>query len=617
MITFVPSSAQLKQHPHGPDNPTSERSTSARRSDLVFPEARAAGLDGLQWLSNVWQDEFRTCNYCRQSATRDAGQLVRLLRLPEGNHRDVCEVGTVDCHLQCAAANGLVYYAVSHAWDSSVGDAWASRVPTLEAAEVILTRPLRVLQAVTRRFGPQACIWHDYISIPQWNDKYRGTKILPQIFEIFHHACAMVVYLDHLSCPVVLPSSLREASTLSVNVLDGRWFTRLWPVVEYDACRSAFIMDRDYKIADWTLASLLLETRTMHAMTSRDSSLSMMRRWTNACMFMKAGSRPKCLGQVYDIIAGKGCRSHHDYFIATCALLGLSHRISSLPESSVDACLQIAHWQIAIGDVSALLLRPNAERGTRAARWLRGHTKLDRQIFGWGQQIAEIDELPEVVDCRIQLSVQSLGLVQSHLSWDGHPTTDGTDVKVVVEHLINSTRLSVKGVLQTLGNIFPTVEGRYVNDGSFSTLEPKYQSKLCFPSRSTQVLSRSTSFGEERSASTSEEELYRLIAGFSSSYGHPEGLPFDRLESQFDSFDVDEHRLVVIKCELCQTLRAMRVSLWAEPSAAAEVFLLPGLSYEASIGGSVGVLMEDGHVIGRSRFIRDYCSCSVKTKIEI
>jgi hypothetical protein len=61
---------------------------------------------------------------------------------------------------------------------------------------MIFEMPFRILLAVVQRFGPDVHIWHDYMSIPQWQDSFRGTTILPQIFEIFRHGYFSVIHLD-------------------------------------------------------------------------------------------------------------------------------------------------------------------------------------------------------------------------------------------------------------------------------------------------------------------------------------------------------------------------------------------------------------------------------------
>ena len=73
---------------------------------------------------------------------------------------------------------------ISHAWDDSVAEAHFTRRSSDSATTLVTDVPSRVLMAVQNRFGRDIEIWHDYISIPQWQHETQQNLLhtLPVIF---------------------------------------------------------------------------------------------------------------------------------------------------------------------------------------------------------------------------------------------------------------------------------------------------------------------------------------------------------------------------------------------------------------------------------------------------
>tara|TARA_R110002003_G_scaffold79_4_gene7026 strand:+ start:7704 stop:8828 length:1125 start_codon:yes stop_codon:yes gene_type:complete len=285
---------------------------------------------------------------------------------------------------------------------------------------MVFELPVRVLLAAAQRFGPDVQIWHDYISIPQWQESFRGTTILPQIFQIFKYGGTALIHLDDEPTFDLFEIStsqdiLTHASSLQ-RIFDARWFCRMWIIVEFLMCRDGFLMNSRFEIMSNTFTSLMKTISEHHSqrLLSRGSSLEPTLDWlTSIPMFSKDTSTHNCLGHVFDLLANQGCRSHRDRFIATCAILEQddnSTSLAKLPQDTHEACLYIAKRALQRNDWSPLLLRPSDEPPHLTVRWLKGHTVIEANMWGLGVQTSAEHIAPTILsDNTVELAVQYLG----------------------------------------------------------------------------------------------------------------------------------------------------------------------------------------------------------------
>ncbi|KAF2029851.1 hypothetical protein EK21DRAFT_112526 [Setomelanomma holmii] len=385
-------------------------------------------VDPSDILSLCWTDGLDTpCSVCLQHFDIAVAPPVRTLQLKRGSQsycpttRLLPTVVVTNTHLICMKVHNIHFTPISHAWHDPVARAYASRETNLEAARMVFELPVRVLLAAAQRYGRDIQIWHDYISIPQWQDSFRGTTILPQIFQIFKYGGKALIHLDdEPTFDMFVLSNLGDIVLHSENlkrVFNARWFRRMWIIVEFLMCRDGYLMNSRYEIMSITFTSLIekiSQHRALPLIPSRlpDSTLDLM---TSIPLFSRDTSTYNCLGHVYDLLANQGCRSHRDRFIATSAILEQDDHSSSLaklPWDTQEACLYAAKRALQRNDYSPLLLRPAKEPQYGEIRWLRGHTAMEADMWELGVQMSAAHSAPTIMpDDSVQLELQSIGLI--------------------------------------------------------------------------------------------------------------------------------------------------------------------------------------------------------------
>lgn len=231
--------------------------------------------------------------------------------------------------------------------------------------------------AAAHRFGTEVQIWHDYVSIPQWQEKFRGTVILPQIFQIFKHGKYSLIHLDVEPTIHVLetysPENYESQTAPLQHLFSCPWFQRMWPVIEHDVWNDAYFVNGNYEIMPTTLFSFMAQivdcnlgssgATAIHAFLPLASALL----WVDSTpMFVRERVKNRCLGYLYDMTGKQGCRSYRDRFIALCALLeedldSFRQTLTGLPQDPQEACMWLAKRCLSSNDYSPLLLLPSGE----------------------------------------------------------------------------------------------------------------------------------------------------------------------------------------------------------------------------------------------------------------
>ncbi|KAF2121329.1 hypothetical protein BDV96DRAFT_564046 [Lophiotrema nucula] len=366
-------------------------------------------------LDFCWNGGLDTpCSLCFEEfdiAVTPPVRTARLYRAPcidSELERQLPSLEVLNTHLECIRKKGVKFFPISHAWHTPVADAYASRVANLGAASIIIDQPLDILLSLsaTKRFDRDIQIWHDYISIPQWQDRFRGTSILPQIFRIFQLGKTALLQMDQeLNLHALEAGNPKELTKL----LSARWFTRLWPVVELNMCEDALIMNRGNKVSTCPLRSLVRSV----AMLSSTIGMTIP-------SWVQSSISTTCLGHVYDIIATQGSRWYRDRFIAACAILEPSRYPSLLPQLPADAaeaCLWLSKRSLERGDFSPLLLRPptgetmHRKSGGMTVAWLKGHMRMEAKMWDLGPQIYPSTVVPRILGDTVAMDLHLVGSI--------------------------------------------------------------------------------------------------------------------------------------------------------------------------------------------------------------
>ncbi|KAJ4295067.1 hypothetical protein N0V90_007075 [Kalmusia sp. IMI 367209] len=532
-------------------------------------------------------------------------------------------------HLRCLKADEVKFIPVSHPWHPSVAEAYALRTFNPKAAQTCYEAPIRTLLAVIRRFGPDYFLWHDYISIPQWQDDFRGTVILPQIFKIFEASGSAIMHLGHQP-PVEIARSpnfetISEYSDDLKRFFTAHLFTRLWPIVEADRAGEAFIMNNEYEIMEQkfsTFVKQILNTVSAGATTTSNNRMSSLRWIYDLPLFVQEQQKNKCLGYVYDMIADLGCRSFRDKFIGAAELLGISDYPTKLPADTQEACLWLAERQLQNNDFSPLLLRPSAEPKYEKNDWLKGHNTIQKNMWGWGIQTQPANDSPRVKEHSVELNLNLVGMITHDFSWDVQTDNRLSDE---LSNLITSTAGSTTEFLRLLKNIDPASIFRSISSSNtnripgldFNISSSKTVIKILSNLLERQAASNST---EEPGETTATYDKVVSLLALSASVPTPnldhfEGLGFH--QSHRHIYDPNERSLVSISCSHCHKQSIFRVEIWKKPMAEARLYLIPGLTYQYTAASGTGIIMEEDRIIGRARFCASACNCNHAVPVKI
>ncbi|KAI0204013.1 hypothetical protein F4808DRAFT_365950 [Astrocystis sublimbata] len=602
-----------------------------------------------QFLEACWGGAFDSpCSICTMDFDIAKAPPVRLLRLhgsPDVIHypskNGLLPVIIVNAHLNCLELGKIKYFPISHAWHHPVAEAYESRNSNPAAASMVYEMPIRILMGVARRFGPDSYIWHDYVSIPQWQDEFRGAKILPQIFQIFQAGISSVIHLDER--PAFQVQERYNSDDFALQSLElrrlfgARWFRRMWIVIEYDVCRDAHVMNSNYELMSSSLSTLTKRLQNCQAdcrwggtTVTPQTAESISQLLETIPMFLKEKVKVKCLGYIYDMISSQECRSHRDRFVATCALLNVNDHllmISEMPQDPQEACAWISRRCLAGNDYSPLLLSPSLEGSYEVARWLRGHTVMSSKMWGLGTQTRAAQSPPRLRGDKLDLPLKQLGSVIKHATWRMGATNDTSyyGFAEALPHLIGFAAGSTTTFLRAIESIYPSkVFWAQRNDGTYDFPGLRYQVHLS-EHREAQLQQVLQLYGDAESEEDRVAPDGLLSRHFISVLGLDEPPieargPFTmlpRLEFYGLICNSDEYNLLVVRCLTCGKDSLIRAALWGKPTSQTQVLQIPGLAYSMSVYDGMALIMDHGMIIGRVRFGPQTCGCGTTLTVEL
>jgi hypothetical protein len=323
-------------------------------------------------------------------------------------------------HLSCIRQSSTPFISISHVWDSAVAEAHlqgSDAAPELTAEELFKV-VTKVLPAISANFSTatyRAEIWHDYLSVPQWN-RQTQQQLLAMLPEIFEAADATIIYLYDISASLVLSIAQNTAFSPKkkyqnlVDFYSSVWFQRMWVSLEFTRCSQACILTKDMRLfaADggkgWDSFTWLLQE-------SRQCARSILLQVGPPTFFSWFGkSQIPIIGRMLDqrrrdfldlnsvtfgealsFVAGRKCREYCDRFVALGCLLMLNseHPLHiSLPQQPAEACLWIAQKCFERGDHSPLLMQQAGESPMTKAPWLVGHENMHELMWDLGSLVS-------------------------------------------------------------------------------------------------------------------------------------------------------------------------------------------------------------------------------------
>lgn len=592
-----------------------------------------------KFLQACWTVGFDTsCLICQEAFDLATDSPVRLLGL--GQYLKTADpltkrlpsLSVTNYHLRCLKKNHVKYFPVSHPWHPSIAEAYALRSFNAKAAQTCYEVPIRTLLAVTHRFGSDYLLWHDYISIPQWQEEFRGTAILSRIFKIFEASDCAILHLGRQPPAEVVRTPTFETMNKHNDDLkrffNAHLFSRLWPIIEFDRAGEAYIMDSEYEIMEskfLVLVKEFLSAVDVGATTMSLDQLSPLQWMYDLPLFVQERQQDRCLGYVYDMIANQGCRSFRDKFIGAAELLQIFDYPTELPVDSSDACLWLTEQQIKSNDISPLLLKPSIESVYEKACWLKGHESIERNMWDWGVQTHAAVGLPRLQDHSVHLKLNLVGTITHEISWGLQANKPRAFVSDDLSSLIISTSGATTEFVRLL-NSTDQIEAFYPQHLSTSSKFPVLQFDVSTSKVLDTILGRLLQqyvLCIKRKESTQLSTLYDSIVSLlalSASKPLPAlasfaNLDFPRLHHQL--CDPSEPTLTSVTCSSCHKQSLFRVNTWQRPTTEARLYLIPGLAYQYTVPNGTGIIVEGDRIIGRARFCTSACDCNCAVDIKL
>jgi hypothetical protein len=307
-------------------------------------------------------------------------------------------------------------------WDNSIRRANESKTHDDEAASTLIGVLEALLENVDDAYNPGVEFWHDYFSVPQWEEKIKESLLLC-LPAIYHLAEEILVHMHDLpssSVSLLLIYNLIQSEVSFIRALDtmiilralcgSQWMQRMWVTLEYSQSKAACIMDQSNHI--WRTCGrtgpFARDTFTQfisggHVQLiglfryAKTFSTTLSNEFLGGIASRERGPPQLCLGEAMELVARKQCQVFRDRFLAIHILLNRDISFNNppaIPSNETDACRWV--WKNALikDDYSPLLLQPrervlssNPEPGT--ASWLVGSLSLDGAQRGFGNQIAQ------------------------------------------------------------------------------------------------------------------------------------------------------------------------------------------------------------------------------------
>ena len=222
------------------------------------------------FLNHLWSDqhlEESTCCHCGQQikiedvlARTFALENQTLANSTTRQCAEKLEVPTMSKmilvyhrHLRCLIAT-TSYVAITHVWDAQVAELQSRRekatASVVEVAKIVLETPTRICQSLAASLTDLE-IWHDYISVPQWQPTVK-LQIIQAIPQDFNQAKFVVAHLSDLDARSI--EMMREGTSIYErcrgisNVCNPKWFGRMWTAMELTQSRDLRIMLKDYSL---------------------------------------------------------------------------------------------------------------------------------------------------------------------------------------------------------------------------------------------------------------------------------------------------------------------------------------------------------------------------------
>ncbi|KAI1131688.1 hypothetical protein F5Y10DRAFT_43742 [Nemania abortiva] len=610
-----------------------------------------------KYLSHIWRSGLDSpCAVCHQDFGGKGDPPIRtftfetsedlsedasdITQLPIAPH----PIRVFNRHFECLKLKRIKYIPISHVWHDAVSQAQVARDATFNAIRLGYQVPIKSLLALTKHFG-RLEIWHDYISVPQWQTATQQ-QLLLQLPNIFSYPDHMVMHLDDV--PSSYLKDIVESPSYNIflegitKMTNSRYFERMWVVLEYIQSQKAIILSQYYDVFDKPAAELsdiagvnlgryisrFGQNRFNEIARAKGFQWSRRACWDDQQTWKHQDPKLRTLGAAMFIIGQKACRDNHDYFFSLRFLLGLHQDAAEittiLSDNTFESYLALCWDALDNGDYSPLLFLPlDAEEPDPRAPWLRGHSKISHNLWDYGTCRQQAKSMTIIRKSKIEPELECIGVVQSFEHYDFFGSVESVFLRVA-KKVIDVSGLCPRAFCSAISRIFPSAAGK----GVFSTpsaihidtdeTEPQ-PTDLANIQKLLERLSYLTFRGEHRTEAMHVSKKLISLLGLGLPEKHSSLSRIKAASEEAQWYKKKLEGLAAVECKGCSQSFLFRATVWDPPTvtAAAEMYRIPGLLYDDTIAEGTGLMVCEGKIIGKMAYATPACECRNSEFVEI
>ncbi|KAH6980870.1 hypothetical protein BKA56DRAFT_586092 [Ilyonectria sp. MPI-CAGE-AT-0026] len=546
-----------------------------------------------------------------------------------------------DRHLKCLLQSGIKYCAISHVWDPEISRTQVLGRGSLQPPEVrrrVIELPVLILRGLLKsgEISKTDEIWHDYISVPQWSNDVKD-RILLAVPDIYGSAHVTTLHFEDLR-----KESLRalyraqgtdERLKAITDICNIKWFSRVWTAMEYVRSRQVISIDEDYDVCPNKNDPLFLNQmnhvwsievskhKSAQELEARAKIGKNIVPWALGPIQKMGNGKPSVFGLSFNLLSKRRCQSNRDFLHALIGLVEPTYD-RALGHDFDREYLRIARLCIAGGDYSPLLMTPRLEdiqqgrdmnQGfSNVKSWPLGperkppkfHPGFSFENGGWetGEPILTLERLGVASELHQQPNMDLMHRFADDASFVLRCT--GPDLDSFIKAL--GTRL-------------------YNEDFEF------IKQNLAVGTRSNRlagILQKRVNKMEDNWPLEGGDGAQWVAEAMTLSLTNPKGEPGTSISKIAVSGahggtihlgHAGRNCLVSAPCTVCHLPYVFRAGLFKPPGhvRGAVAYQIRGLEYEFSRENGVGILVKDGHIVGRMAWATPSCACLELEKVKI
>ncbi|KAI0966301.1 hypothetical protein F4678DRAFT_449816 [Xylaria arbuscula] len=632
------------------------KSSSQEPTIIIYLGSVRQRVAQSRYLSHIWRSGLDSpCAVCHQDFTDKEEPPIRTFTFESSE--DLSEdngditllpiaphpIRVLNRHFRCLKAKRIKYIPISHVWHEGVSQAQVAREPTHVATRLGYQVPIKLLLALTKEFGPVE-VWHDYISVPQWQTTTQQ-QLLLQLPNIYSYPDHMIMHLHDVSLyhlnAVVDPPNYSAFLDSIAKLTNSRYFERMWVVLEYIQSQKATVLSQYYDIFDKSATELYYtaeehlgryisrfgQSRFNELAQAKGFQLSKRACWGDQEAWKLQHAPFRTLGAAMFIIGQKTCRDHHDYFFSLRFLLNLRQDEANIntifSNNTFESYLALCWDALKKGDYSPLLFLPvDSESPDPRAPWLRGHSKISHNVWDYGI----CRRLPKssiiIREGKIEPKLESIGVVQSFEHYDFFGSAESVFHRIA-KKIIDVNGPCPKSFYSAISRIFPSaaMKGLFSRSATAEAdaAEPN-PADLDAIRKQVERLSHLAFRGENRSETMQASNKLLSILGL----GLPEKQSsLSRIKAASEEaqwYKKKMEGLVTVKCKGCSRDFLFRATVWEPPTTTTtttEMYRISRLLYDDTVGEGVGLMVCDGRILGKMAYATPACECRISELVEI